>query len=183
MANGNGKNGKGNRNGNVSALFCPGSTHSSKRADAVPVTQAAIGRPPTQINWEVVHRLAMIHCTPGEIAAVIGVDEFTLLGHSKFPAVYKHGWEHGKMSLRRMQWLKAREGNTAMLVFLGKNILHQRDYWTGELTGKDGGAIEIADVTRPRLEKLSLEELKQLESLVSKATPEQIAASEEVIDV
>jgi hypothetical protein len=123
----------------------------------------------------------MIHCTPSEVAAVMGCDEMGLLGHRRFPGVYKHGWEAGKMSLRRMQWLKAREGNTAMLVFLGKNILHQRDYWTGELTGKDGGAIEIADATRPRLEKLTMEELKQLQELVVRATPQ--LPEVEVIDV
>ena len=180
MANGK-TNGKGSRNGNDKSLFRPGSTHSSKRADATSIDPVAIGRPPIQVNWELVHRMAMIHCTPSEVAAVMGLHELTLLGHKRFPSVYKHGWEAGKMSLRRMQWLKAREGNTAMLVFLGKNILHQRDYWTGELTGKDGGAIEIADASRPRLEKLSLEELRQLQELVTRATPQLVEA--EVIDV
>lgn len=181
MANGNGKNGKGNNGNNrcAKSLFTPGSTSGPKKTVTVP---APVGRPPIPIDWKVVYRLAMIHCTPVEIAAVMGLHEVSLIGRKEFPSVYREGWERGKMSLRRMQWLKAKEGNTQMLVFLGKNILHQRDYWTGELTGKDGGAIEIADATRPRLEKLSLEELKQLETLVSKATPEQIAASDEVID-
>lgn len=183
MANGNGKNGKGNNGSrNGKSLFTPGSAIGPKKVGTVAVA-ASVGRPPTPIDWKVVYRLALIHCTPVEIASVMGLHEVSLIGRKEFASIYREGWEHGKMSLRRMQFLKAREGNTAMLVFLGKNILHQRDYWTGELTGKDGGAIEIADATRPKLDRLSLDELKQLESLVSKATPEQIAASEEVIDV
>lgn len=180
MVNDNGKNGKGvngsGKNGNK-GMFLGRKLPQFKGMVAAPV-----GRPPVPINWEIVRRLAMIHCTPAEIAAVMGLEEASLVTRKEFPKTYRVGWEAGKMSLRRMQFLRARDGNVQMLVFLGKNILHQRDYWTGELTGKDGGAIEIADATRPRLERLSLEELKQLETLVSKATPEQIAASGDTVD-
>jgi len=188
MANGNGKNGKGsngsgrrNPDRNGKSMFA--ATKTPWKSLPETAVSAPVGRPPLPIDWKVVFKLAMIHCTPAEIAAVMNVNEMTLVQRKEFLGTYRTGWEHGKMSLRRMQWLKVKEGNTQMLVFLGKNILHQRDYWTGELTGKDGGAIEIADATRPKLEKLTLEELKQLESLVQKATPQQIAASEEVIDV
>lgn len=185
MANGNGKNGKGS-NGSGKRMFFRGSTISSKKVDEALVT-APVGRPPVPINWDIVRRAAMLHCTPSEIAALMGLSEISLIQRKEFPKIYKLGWERGKMSLRREQFRRAMSphlaGSTNILMFLGKQILHQRDYWTGELTGKDGGAIEIADATRPKLEKLTLEELKQLESLVQKATPQQIAASEEVIDV
>lgn len=184
MANGNGKNGKGT-NGSGKRMFFRGSTISNKKVDAALVT-APVGRPPVPINWDIVRRAAMLHCTPSEIAALMGLHEVSLTQRKEFPGVYKLGWERGKMSLRREQFRRAMNpslpGSTNILMFLGKQILHQRDYWTGELTGKDGGAIEIADATRPKLERLSLEELKQLESLVSKATPEQIAASEDTVD-
>ena len=179
----NGKNGKGN-NGSK-RLFFRGATLGSKKVDAAPLV-APVGRPPVPIDWDIVRRAAMLHCTPSEIAALMGLSEISLIQRKEFPSVYKLGWERGKMSLRREQFRRAMNpslpGSTSILMFLGKQILGQRDYWTGELTGKDGGPLEIADKTRPDFTKLTFEEVKQLEAIVKKATP-QLAASEEVIDV
>jgi hypothetical protein len=47
--------------------------------------------------------------------------------------------EEGRMSLRRLQWKKAQEGNTTMLIWLGKQYLGQSD--KQELTGKDGKSL------------------------------------------
>lgn len=141
------------------------------------------GTPPKYaVDWELVYRLAMIHCTADEIAAVLRVPLFAVKERKEFPAVYRAGWERGKMSLRRMQFLKAREGNSSMLIFLGKQILGQRDFWTGELSGPGGGPIPLSEGPRPALEKLSLEELQQLRDLVTKAAPPQIQEGE-IIDV
>ena len=43
-----------------------------------------------------------------------------------FSEVFRQKREGGKASLRRMQWRLA-ERNAAMAIFLGKNILGQRD--------------------------------------------------------
>ena len=39
----------------------------------------------------------------------------------------KKGRDQGKTSLRRMQWEKAQSGNTTMLIWLGKQMLGQKD--------------------------------------------------------
>ena len=158
MANGNGKNGKLSQG-----------------------VSAPVGRTLSSVDWEIVRKLASMYCTPSEISAVIGVPIRSLMSDERFRSAFESGREIGKVNLRRMQFLKARDGNPQMLIFLGKNILGQREYWSGELTGKDGGAIEVADKTRPSLSKLTLDELRQLQGLVQKATP-QIMASDEVID-
>ena len=115
-----------------------------------------IGRPPIRIDYELVERLARIHCTHEEIATALDVS-VSLLEHSdKFLQVYKKGLENGRKSLRRLQWEKAQgyepellkdsDGNivtddkgkpvmarpatlpdTTMLIWLGKQLLGQRD--------------------------------------------------------
>jgi hypothetical protein len=49
--------------------------------------------------------------------------------------------EGGKMSLRRHQWRALEEGNTTMLVWLGKQYLGQRE--KNEVTGADGKDLVI----------------------------------------
>jgi hypothetical protein len=44
----------------------------------------------------------------------------------------------GKLSLRREQFRLAERGNAAMLMFLGKQLLGQRDKVEAEVTVKDG---------------------------------------------
>lgn len=160
MANGNGKNGK------------------SPQVISATVLTGRLSRP---VDWEMVKKLASMYCTPSEISAVTGVPVRSLVSNEDFRNAFESGREIGKVNLRRMQFLKARDGNPQMLIFLGKNILGQREYWSGELTGKDGGAIEVTDKTRPSLSKLTMDELRQLQGLVQKATP-QITASEDIVD-
>ena len=88
---------------------------------------AKTGRPPTVIDWNLVEELSKIHCTISEIAAVLGIPESTLKNRKEFPTIFKRGKENGKASLRRMQFKAAQNGNTTMLVWLGKNILGQSD--------------------------------------------------------
>lgn len=130
------------------------------------------GRPPMEIDWEAVQRAAYMHLTPMEIACLLRVNYTTLTTRREFPVVYRVGWERGRASLRRMQWRKAVEGDTKMLIFLGKQILGQRELWSNELSPTSGEPypeeLEQAG-ERPDLSKLSLEELKQLQALVLKA--------------
>ena len=94
------------------------------------------GRPRFEIDYEAVKKLAGIQCTQTEIAAWLGCHVNTLLNDEKFIEIYKSGIEGGKMSLRRHQWRALEEGNSTMLVWLGKQYLGQRD--KNELTGADG---------------------------------------------
>lgn len=49
----------------------------------------------------------------------------------------------GKASLRRMQWKSAEDGNTTMLIWLGKNILGQTDKVQNEISGPNGAPVQI----------------------------------------
>lgn len=94
------------------------------------------GRPKIEINWEDVRKLSLLQCTQNEIASFLGVSVDTLLRRKEFCVLHKKGMEEGRMSLRRLQWKKAQDGNTTMLIWLGKQYLGQSD--KQEMTGKDG---------------------------------------------
>ena len=108
------------------------------------------GRPKKEIDYEMVGRLAAIQCTEEEIGIVLDIDKRTLQRDKEFCRLFNIKKQEGKASLRRMQWKKAESGNATMLIFLGKQYLGQAD--KQELTGKDGGAIEI-DSPRDRIER------------------------------
>ena len=94
---------------------------------------AKIGRPRIKIDWEQVDRMCAMHCTGEEQAAVLGVDYDTLnrackRNHNKsFAEYFKQKSATGKMSLRRRQFTTAMDGNTSMMIWLGKNWLGQKD--------------------------------------------------------
>jgi hypothetical protein len=87
----------------------------------------ANGRPKKIIDYDLVESLAEIQCTQAEIAATLKISVKTLQRDEKFSRIYKQGMDTGRKSLRRMQWAAAKKGNTTMLVWLGKQYLHQSD--------------------------------------------------------
>lgn len=99
------------------------------------------GRPKLEIDYEAVKKLASIQCTQAEISAWLGISVDTLVKDEKFVGIYKSGIENGRMSLRRHQWKALEDGNTTMLVWLGKQYLRQSE--KQELTGSDGKELTI----------------------------------------
>ena len=85
------------------------------------------GRPKKEIDLETAKKLALIQCTMPEIADFFDVSLSFLEKHKAFLRVYKKHIGEGRMSLRRKQWRAADEGNTTMLVWLGKQYLKQRE--------------------------------------------------------
>ena len=91
-----------------------------------------MARPNAEINKQTFENLCIIQCTEEEICTVLGVTDKTLTNwcrrtyNMSFSEVFRQKREGGKASLRRMQWRLA-ERNAAMAIFLGKNILGQRD--------------------------------------------------------
>jgi len=85
------------------------------------------GRPRKTIDYEMVEKLGLLQCTQQEIASFLDVNIETLTSRKKFSAIYKKAVDKGRMSLRRHQWRALEEGNTTMLVWLGKQYLGQRD--------------------------------------------------------
>lgn len=96
------------------------------------------GRPKVILDWEQIDKLCNLHCTGEEIASFLGVDYDTLQNHCKrdfkinFSEYIRQKSAGGKISLRRRQYSAAMEGNTTMLVWLGKNWLNQTDQVTLE---------------------------------------------------
>ena len=77
------------------------------------------------IDPEEVEKLAGIGATNAEIAAFFGCDP-SLISKSYSSNVTK-GRESGKIRLRQWQMKAAQKGNVSMLIWLGKQMLGQRD--------------------------------------------------------
>jgi hypothetical protein len=101
------------------------------------------GRPKTQIDYEKAEKLAVIMCTQSEIAAVLGIPFDTLEHDPEFRRIHKKGMEHGRASLRRMQYKSAEGGNVTAQIWLGKQYLGQKDRSEQEITGKDGKPLAV----------------------------------------
>lgn len=86
---------------------------------------AKTGRPKKQIDVNQVEMLARIGCTYSEIGAVVGCDKSLIC--KRFSTEVAKGHEELKMSIRRMQLQSANKGNVAMLIWLGKQYLGQKD--------------------------------------------------------
>lgn len=88
-----------------------------------------------------------IQCTQTEICMVLGMSDTTLnrrlkeRGYENFADCYKKHNGEGRMSLRRMQWEAAENGNPTVLIWLGKQYLGQSDKINAEVTGENGGPI------------------------------------------
>ena len=129
------------------------------------------GRKPVRIDLEQVEKLAAIQCTEAEIASVIGVSERTIERRKQqpdFAEAMARGKARGRVSLRRSLWALAQKGNPAGNIFLAKNLLGYKDYISNEHSGPDGGPIVIGPA--PELGGLTVDELKQLATLIGKTT-------------
>jgi len=78
-----------------------------------------------EVDGKLIRSLAAIGCTQQEIGAVTGCSPDTL--QRRFREDLTIGSETGKSSLRRRQWQAAMEGNVSMLIWLGKQLLGQRE--------------------------------------------------------
>lgn len=97
------------------------------------------GNPPAKIDLETLEQLGQIRCTLDEAAAFLKVSPACLDLRLKQGTPEREAWDRGqnvgKMSLRRLQFNAAKEGNTTMLVWLGKQWLGQRDKHEHENSG------------------------------------------------
>jgi hypothetical protein len=108
---------------------------------------AKVGRPKIELDYTLIESLAKIQCSVDEIASIVGCSRTKLMRDGLFQEIYKRGIDHGKMSLRRMQFEKAASGNPALLIWLGKQYLGQRETpadVTDDMLGKVTAAIAKA---------------------------------------
>jgi hypothetical protein len=108
------------------------------------------GRPRKQVDEQQVESLAGIGCTVAEIAAALGVSKDTL--ERNYAAPIEKGREQAIISLRRMQFKSAEAGNVTMQIWLGKQLLGQRDRSEQEHTGSLGVRL-VHDCPRPKREE------------------------------
>ncbi len=91
------------------------------------------GRPRKELDFPQFEKLCAICATEEEIAHWFDMSEDTLNRRCQenygvtFSEVYKKYSDEGKMSLRRKQIQVAMDGNPTMLIWLGKQLLGQKD--------------------------------------------------------
>lgn len=95
-----------------------------------------MGRNKFVIDYEKVFELASIMCTQQEIASVLKCHRETLIKDEKFQEIYNQGLDNGRMSLRRRQFNMS-ETNPAMAIWLGKQMLNQKDQVENNVAGLD----------------------------------------------
>lgn len=110
----------------------------------------------SQLTADQIQKLASIGCTDSEIEAVAGISRRSL--HRQFAQYIRKGREEGKVRLRQLQMKAAAAGNVAMLIFLGKNILGQRDNPDIEIKPKDVPKLKIEIIGRAKSELESHEQ-------------------------
>jgi len=80
---------------------------------------------------DTLRKLSAMHATHEEAAAFLEVSRKTfsefLHNNKKAEEIWEMGKGQGKISLRRKQFQAAENGNTTMLVWLGKQYLEQKD--------------------------------------------------------
>jgi hypothetical protein len=101
-------------------------------ADETVLGKKKRGRKPLELPQDQFEKLCGIQCTKAEIAAFFSCDPDTINNWCKrtykkvFEDVYAEKRKLGYVSLRRNQFRMA-ENNPTMAIFLGKNMLGQRD--------------------------------------------------------
>ena len=107
------------------------------------------GRPKADIDWAVVGKLLEAGCAGTDIASQLGISPTTLQRRCRaennvsFSAFSQQKRMAGDNLLRAAQYKAAMEGNTTMLVWLGKQRLGQSDKTQAEITGPNRGPLVI----------------------------------------
>jgi hypothetical protein len=119
---------------------------SNQEKPTIQSEEKKVGRPKLDIDPEQVKRLARLHCTMQEMADFFGCHRDTL--RDNFSAEIDKGRSEGNISLRRKQWQMAVEkGNVVMLIWLGKQMLGQRN----EILESDNNApLPIYDIVEDK---------------------------------
>ena len=105
------------------------------------------GRKPIEIDLVELQKLCSLQCTNEEIAAWFNCSVRTIENYSKkqeFAEVMARGKAKGRISVRRAQMKLLESGNATMGVWLGKQLLGQRDVTPIELSGAHGRPVEVS---------------------------------------
>lgn len=90
-----------------------------------------MARPKKIVNPEALEKLSELCCTLDEAALFFNMPRQTLSYRMERNRELREAWERGqgrgKLALRRAQWQAAMNGNPAMMIWLGKQLLGQAD--------------------------------------------------------
>jgi hypothetical protein len=118
------------------------------------------GRKPIVVDIVEVEKLASIQCTEEEMAAFLNISVRTFQNRLKdreFAEAAARGKAKGRISVRRHQMKILEKGSAAMGIWLGKQLLDQRDVTPTELSGPNSGPVkiqlEVIDEIRKRARK------------------------------
>jgi hypothetical protein len=98
--------------------------------------EEAMAPPKTDIDLVELEKLCQLQCTDEEIAAWFNVSTRTVERRRlepEFAEVMARGKAKGRISVRRMQMRLLEQGNATMGVWLGKQLLGQKDQVTTEV--------------------------------------------------
>ena len=129
--------------------------------------RAGAGRKAAQIDPIELEKLCTLQCSDEEIAAWFGVSVRTVQNRRKqpkFAEVMLRGKARGRISVRRAQMRLLETGNGSIAIWLGKNLLGQRD--TVQITGANGGPIQTE--SKADFSRLSEDELRVLRATLAK---------------
>lgn len=100
-----------------------------------------------EFNLENLENLCKLMPTWEEIGVFFGCSYETIKRRMReepeFKEAAERGFTEGKLSLRRWQMQAAEKGSAAMLIFLGKNMLGQKDQVDQVITGNMTQAFTI----------------------------------------
>jgi hypothetical protein len=102
------------------------------------------GRPQIKIDLVQLEKLAVMQATQPEMAAFFDMSLPTFERRAKQPKVrevMERGYLKGRISIRRKQMQVAETGNVTMLIWLGKQVLGQRDQIDSRLSNPDGSPL------------------------------------------
>jgi hypothetical protein len=106
-------------------------TNAAARASGKRLPGPAPGAGARPINLAMVARCAEIGCTIEEIATVLGFSRSNLYermdAQPEIREAIDRGRNLGKVRLRLLQWRSAMAGNVTMLIWLGRQVLGQKD--------------------------------------------------------
>jgi hypothetical protein len=130
-------------------------------------SRAGAGRKPAQIDLKELEKLCLLQCSEEEIAAWFSVSVRTIQTRRKqarFAEVMRRGKVKGCISVRRAQMQLLEAGNATIAVWLGKNLLGQKE--TMPVTGANGGPVQTE--SKADYSQLSVEELRAMRATLAK---------------
>ena len=156
----------------------------------IEIEHKKVARPKSVLNWRECAYLCSIGCTQIEIAGFFQIHPNTLNLRIKeefgvtFAEYYEKNSQGIKVSLRRAQIMKALEGDSQMLKFLGKNYLGQKDKvdFDGEVKGANTFADLVSGIQAATAAHKTQDEIEQDEQSIRDIDQVQMIHDETGID-